>query len=136
MLGDAVGFLTGARFGPSIFSRPKSRFFPPEHLQKAKVFYERYGGKVIIIARFVPIVRTFAPIVAGAAQMPYATFVIYNVVGAFLWVFSMILSGYLLGQLIPNLDQHIEWIVLIVVFLSLLPPLFEYLKARRLKRMQ
>jgi membrane-associated protein len=87
VVGDAVGYYTGSKMGPRIFSRQKSLLFKPSHLQKANEFYEKYGGKTIIIARFVPIVRTFAPIVAGAAQMPYRRFVIFNVVGGFLWVF-------------------------------------------------
>ena len=131
VIGDAVGYLTGAKVGPRIFTRQKSRLFKPAHLLKAKSFYEKYGGKTIIIARFVPIVRTFAPIVAGAAEMPYRRFVAYNVVGGFLWVFSMILAGYFLGRAIPDLDKHIEWVVLIVVLLSLVPIVVEFVKARR-----
>ena len=111
--------------------------FKTEPLTKAQEFYEKYGGKTIIIARFVPIVRTFAPIVAGAAQMPYRRFVMFNVVGGFLWVFSMILGGYFLGNFVERafgikLDEHIEKVVIVVVALSLMPPV-EYLKARRQK---
>ncbi len=139
VVGDALGYYTGATMGPKLFRRQKSLLFRPSHLQRAHEFYEKYGGKTIIIARFVPIVRTFAPIVAGAAQMPYRKFVVFNVVGGFLWVFSMILAGYYLGTLLRdklgiNLDEHIEWVVIIVVFLSLLPPIIEYLKSRREKR--
>ncbi len=138
VVGDAVGYYTGAKMGPRIFSRQKSLLFKPSHLQKANEFYEKYGGKTIIIARFVPIVRTFAPIVAGAAQMPYRRFVMFNVVGGFLWVFSMLLGGYFLGNLVERafgikLDEHIEKVVIVVVLLSLMPPLIEYLKARREK---
>ncbi|HEY5838683.1 MAG TPA: VTT domain-containing protein [Pyrinomonadaceae bacterium] len=138
VVGDAVGYYTGARLGPRIFKREKSLLFRPSHLLKAHAFYEKYGGKTIIIARFIPIVRTFAPIVAGAARMPYRDFVLYNVAGGFLWVFSMILAGYFLGNLLKSkfgidLDEHIEWVVIIVVALSLMPPLIEYLKARREK---
>jgi membrane-associated protein len=136
--GDAVGYYTGLKMGPRIFSRQKSLLFKPGHLQKAQAFYEKYGGKTIIIARFVPIVRTFAPIVAGAAQMPYRRFVMFNVVGGFLWVFSMILGGYFLGNFVERafgvkLDEHIEKVVIVVVALSLMPPLIEYLKSRREK---
>lgn len=134
VVGDAVGYFSGARLGPRLFTRQKSLLFRPSHLQKAHAFYEKYGGKTIIIARFVPIVRTFAPIVAGAAQMSYRQFAIYNIVGGFLWVFSMVLTGYFLGSVIPNLDQHIEKVVIIVVALSLLPPVIEFLKARREKK--
>ncbi len=136
--GDAVGYYTGSKMGPRLFKRPKSLVFKPSHLQKANAFYEKYGGKTIIIARFVPIIRTFAPIVAGAAQMPYRRFLMFNVVGGFLWVFSMILGGYFLGNLVEKafgikLDEHIEKVVIVVVFLSLMPPLIEYLKSRREK---
>jgi membrane-associated protein len=117
VVGDAVGYYTG----------------------RAHEFYERYGGKTIIIARFVPVVRTFAPIVAGAAQMSYRQFLAYNVVGGFAWVFSMILAGYFLGTFVERafgikLEDHIEWVVIIVVLLSLTPPLYEYLKSRREKK--
>src|ERR687893_1115956 len=138
VVGDAVGYYTGMKLGPRLFTRQKSLFFRPSHLQKAHEFYEKYGGKTIIIARFVPIVRTFAPIVAGAANMPYRRFAVYNVVGGFLWVFSMILAGYFLGTVVERafgirLEDHIEWVVVVVVLLSLTPPLYEYLKSRREK---
>lgn len=138
VVGDAVGYYTGARLGPRLFTRQKSLLFKPSHLHKAHAFYEKYGGKTIIIARFVPIVRTFAPIVAGAAGMPYRSFVLFNVVGGFAWVTSMILGGYFLGSLLKSrfgidLDEHIEWVVIIVVLLSLIPPFVEYLKSRREK---
>ncbi|MGH9942217.1 MAG: DedA family protein [Pyrinomonadaceae bacterium] len=139
VVGDAVGYYSGAKLGPRLFTRQKSLLFRPSHLQKAREFYEKYGAKTIIIARFVPIVRTFAPIVAGAAQMPYRNFVFYNVLGGFLWVFSMILSGYFLGSLLQSkfgisLDEHIEVVVIVVVALSLMPPVIEYLKSRREKK--
>jgi membrane-associated protein len=138
IVGDTVGYYTGAKIGPHIFKRKESFFFKPSHLQKAHAFYEKYGGKTIVIARFVPFVRTFAPIVAGAAQMPYRSFIFFNITGGFLWVFSMILAGYFLGSLLKsrfgiNLDEHIEWVVIVVVTLSLLPPVIEYLKSRREK---
>ncbi|HEV2915025.1 MAG TPA: VTT domain-containing protein [Pyrinomonadaceae bacterium] len=133
VVGDAVGYLTGAKMGPRLFSRPKSLLFRPAHLQKAQAFYDKYGGKTIIIARFVPIVRTFAPIVAGAAQMPYRQFVVFNVIGGFMWTFSMILAGYFLGQVFPALREHIEIVVIVIVAISLMPPVFEYLKSRREK---
>ena len=138
VVGDAVGYYTGARLGPRLFSRKKSLLFRPSHLQRAHAFYEKYGGKTIVIARFVPIVRTFAPIVAGAAEMPYRRFVLFNVFGGFLWVSSMLLSGYFLGSLLKSkfgidLDEHIEWVVIVVVLLSLIPPVIEYFKSRREK---
>lgn len=138
VVGDAVGYYSGAKLGPRLFTRQKSLLFKPSHLRKAHAFYEKYGGKTIIIARFVPIVRTFAPIVAGAAGMPYRSFVLFNVVGGFAWVTSMILGGYFLGNLLKSrfgidLEEHIEWVVIVVVLLSLIPPFVEYLKSRREK---
>lgn len=142
VVGDAVGYYSGRRVGKAIFNRPKSRFFNPKHLKKAHEFYEKHGGKTIIIARFVPIVRTFAPIVAGAAEMRYRDFFVFNIVGGFFWVFSMLLAGYFLGgiveQIMQNwfgiagfkLEDHIDKIVIIVVFLSILPIIIEYLKAK------
>ena len=143
VVGDAVGYFSGRKVGPAIFSRPKSRFFNPKHLKKAHDFYEKHGGKTIIIARFVPIVRTFAPIVAGAADMSYRQFALYNVVGGFAWVTSMLFAGYFLGgvveQLVRNvfgvegflLEDHIDKVVIVVVFLSILPIIFEFIKVRR-----
>lgn len=141
VVGDGVGYYTGLKMGPKIFSRQKSLLFKPSHLQKAHAFYEKYGGKTIIIARFVPLVRTFAPIVAGAAEMPYRRFLMFNVVGGFLWVTSMILAGYFLGGVVERafgikLDDHIEKVVIVVVLLSLMPPFIEWLKARREKRIK
>ncbi len=147
VVGDAVGYYSGKKMGKAVFSRPKSRFFNPKHLEKAHAFYEKYGGKTIIIARFVPIVRTFAPIVAGAADMKYKDFLIYNIFGGFLWVTSMLLAGYFLGGLveqlaesafgIPNfkLEDHIDKVVIIVVLLSILPMIVEYWKARRERKL-
>jgi len=146
VIGDAVGYYSGKRIGPAIFSRPKSRFFNPKHLKKANSFYEKHGGKTIIIARFVPIVRTFAPIVAGAANMPYRQFVTYNVVGGFAWVVSMLLTGYFLGGVVETfmrsvfgienflLEDHIDKVVIVIVFLSILPIIFEFFKAWREKK--
>lgn len=143
ILGDLVGYLTGRRMGKTVFSRPKSRVFNPNHLLKAQKFYEKYGGKTIILARFVPIVRTFAPIVAGAANMPYRNFAFYNVLGSFLWIFSMLLAGYFLGSVVEQmaqswfgvpdfkLEDHIDKVVIVVVLLSILPIIIEYIKARR-----
>ncbi|HEY0174682.1 MAG TPA: VTT domain-containing protein [Pyrinomonadaceae bacterium] len=138
VVGDAVGYYTGLKLGPRLFTRQKSLLFRPSHLQKAREFYEKYGGKTIIIARFVPVVRTFAPIVAGAAQMSYRQFLAYNVIGGFAWVFSMILAGYFLGTVVERafgikLEDHIEKVVVVVVFLSLLPPVYEYIRSRREK---
>ena len=136
VVGDAVGYYSGKKIGPAIFSRPKSRFFNPNHLKKAHAFYEKHGGKTIILARFVPIVRTFAPIVAGAADMRYRDFLLYNVFGGFLWVTSMLFAGYFLGGVVEKafgikLEDHIDKVVIVVVFLSILPIIYEYIKSRR-----
>jgi membrane-associated protein len=131
ILGDATSYTIGARAGPHIFSRPRSRFFRPEHLQAAHAFYEKHGGKAIILARFMPLVRTFVPVVAGVAQMSYRRFATYNVVGAAAWVLSMTLIGYGLGNTVPHLDRHIEKVIVVVVLLSITPGLVEWWRARR-----
>jgi membrane-associated protein len=131
ILGDATSYTIGYRSGPHIFNRPRSRLFRPEHVRAAHAFYERHGGKAIILARFMPLVRTFVPVVAGVAQMRYRDFAVYNVVGAAAWVLSMTLLGFGLGRSIPNLPQHIEKVIVVVVFLSILPGIVEYLRARR-----
>ena len=135
VVGDAVGYYSGKKVGRAIFTRPKSRFFNPNHLRKAHAFYEKHGGKTIIIARFVPIVRTFAPIVAGAAEMRYRDFLLYNIFGGLFWVTSMLLAGYFLGSLVESafgikLEEHIDKVVIVVVFLSILPIIIEFLKAK------
>jgi membrane-associated protein len=131
ILGDATSYTIGARTGPHLFSRPRSRFFRPEHLKAAHDFYEKHGGKAIILARFMPIVRTFVPVVAGVAQMSYRRFATFNVVGGVGWVASMTLLGYALGNTIPNLERHIEKVIVVVILLSISPGLVEWLRARR-----
>ncbi|HEY2931469.1 MAG TPA: VTT domain-containing protein [Acidobacteriota bacterium] len=126
ILGDTVGYWIGAKAGPKIYSRPDSRLFRRKHLLAARDFYERHGGKTIVFARFMPIVRTFAPVVAGVAEMKYRNFVFFNIAGGIGWVFSMTMLGYLLGKTIPNLDRYIYAVVAIVVFLSILPGLIHY----------
>ncbi|MEK6609130.1 MAG: VTT domain-containing protein [Myxococcota bacterium] len=132
--GDACSYALGRRAGPHIFNRPRSRFFRPEHVKAAHDFYERHGGKAIILARFMPLVRTFVPVVAGVAQMTYRRFASYNVIGGAAWVLSMTLIGYVLGWRFPMLVRHIEKVILVVVFLSILPGIVEWLKARRRAR--
>ena len=131
IVGDAVGYTIGRRLGPKLFKKEDSLLFKRKHLVKAHEFYERYGGKTIVIARFVPIIRTFAPTVAGAAEMTYSKFAAFNVFGGILWVFSMVLGGYALGSVIPNIDKYIHYVIVVVVFLSLLPPVFEWWRERR-----
>lgn len=129
--GDQTGYLIGRKAGSALFKREDSRLFKRKHLLKAHDFYEKYGNKTIVIARFVPIVRTFAPAVAGAAGMNYRHFVTYNIMGGILWVFSMVLGGYIMGKAIPNLDKYIHLVIVVVVFLSILPAIIEIYKARR-----
>ncbi|MEW6734843.1 MAG: VTT domain-containing protein [Acidobacteriota bacterium] len=134
IVGDATGYYIGKRAGQALYSRPNSRFFKREHLLRAKAFYEKHGGKTIILARFVPIIRTFAPTVAGAAEMPYRRFASYNIIGGIGWVTSMTLLGYFLGRVIPNIDKHIHIVIVVVVFLSILPAVIEYLKERNAEK--
>jgi membrane-associated protein len=130
IIGDAVSYFIGARLGSSLFNRKGSRLFKPEHIQKAQAFYEKHGGKAIIIARFMPIVRTFVPVVAGAAKMPYRRFATYNIVGGAAWVLSMTLIGYGLASAVPDIGKHIEKVIIVVVFLSILPGIIEYWRSR------
>ena len=130
ILGDATGYWIGYRAGMAIYSRPDSFFFRRKHLTAAHQFYEKHGGKTIIIARFMPIIRTFAPVVAGAGTMSYPRFAAYNVVGGIGWVASMTLTGYFLGRAVPDLDKHLHLVVAAVIFLSLLPGIIAYLRER------
>lgn len=135
VIGDSTGYWTGRLMGKKLFNREDSFLFKPSRVQKAHTFFEKYGVKTVILARFVPIVRTFAPIVIGAAEMPYKTFLTFSVVGGLLWINSMVLAGYFLGGVIETalgikLEDHIEKVVIVVVFLSLLPPIIEFLNHR------
>jgi membrane-associated protein len=129
--GDQVGYIIGRKAGPAIFRRPDSRFFRQEYVEKSHEFFERYGGRTIVIARFVPIVRTFAPVTAGVSRMHYGTFLTYNIVGGIGWGLSVTTLGYFLGQ-VDFVRANIETFILVIVFLSVLPILFELLRARRL----
>jgi len=134
IVGDATGYFIGKKLGPALFRRKSSRFFKKEHLIKTQLFYEKHGGKTIVIARFVPIIRTFAPVVAGIADMKYRRFLAFNVFGGIGWVVSMTMIGYLLGRLIPDIDKYIEIVIIVVIFLSLLPGIIEHWRARRASR--
>lgn len=129
--GDQVGYQFGKRVGPALFRRPDSRFFRQEYVHRAEHFFRKYGAKTIVLARFVPIVRTFAPILAGVGTMPYRTFVTYNVVGGLLWAVGVTLLGYLLGELIPDIDTYLLPIVALIVFLSLIPIGLEWWRSRQ-----
>ena len=131
IVGDSVGYAIGRATGPRIFTRENSLLFNRKHLERAHAFYERHGGKTIILARFMPIVRTFAPVVAGVAEMHYRTFVAYNVIGGLAWVWSMLFIGYFLGRWIPGIDKHIETVILVVIFLSILPGIIGWWRERR-----
>jgi membrane-associated protein len=130
VVGDQVGYLFGRKVGPTLFDRPKSRFFNPDNVDKANRFLDRHGAKTILLARFVPIVRTFAPIVAGVGTMKYRTFVTFNVVGGLLWAVGVTTLGYFLGQ-IDVVREHVELAALVIVAISLLPVALEVLKHRR-----
>ena len=129
--GDSAGYAIGARIGPRLFTREKSLLFNPAHVERTRRFYARHGAKTIVIARFVPIIRTFAPVVAGVGQMQYRRFVVYNVAGGVGWVTSMTSAGYLLGQTVPNIGEHIHIVVAIIIVLSLIPIVIEILKEWR-----
>lgn len=131
--GDQVGYQFGKRVGPSLFDRPKSRLFKPEHVTSAQQFFDKHGAKTIILARFVPIVRTFAPIVAGVGQMRYRTFALYNFVGGALWGIGVTMAGFLLGKRFPSLKDRIDLLALVIVAVSLIPVGLEFLKHRKAK---
>jgi membrane-associated protein len=129
-LGDQTGYLIGRELGPKVFNKPDSRIFKRSHIEQTNAYFEKYGGRTIIIARFVPFVRTYAPVAAGVGHMSYRHFVSYNVVGAFLWGVGVTVLGYFLGQ-ITFIKDNIELILVAIVALSLVPVAFEVLRARR-----
>ena len=129
--GDSVGYAIGVRLGPRLFTRPKSLLFNPRHIERTRAFYARHGAKTIVIARFVPIIRTFAPVVAGVGQMEYRRFLFYNVAGGVGWVTSMTWAGYFLGRVIPNIADYIHLVVVIVIVLSVIPIVVEIVRERR-----
>jgi membrane-associated protein len=134
IVGDATGYWVGRRAGKALYNRPNSFFFRREHLVRTHEFYEKHGGKTIIIARFMPIVRTFAPVVAGAAEMTYREFATYNIIGALLWVPSMTLTGYFLGLAFPDIDKHLHKLIALIIFVSLLPAGIAWLRERMASR--
>jgi membrane-associated protein len=130
IVGDTVGYWIGKKAGRKIFSREDSFFFHRKHLLASQNFYEMHGGKTIVMARFMPIVRTFAPVVAGVGNMEYSRFVRFNIGGAIGWVISMVMAGYVLAYVAPGVTKHIELLALVIIFLSLLPAIISYLKNR------
>ncbi len=125
--GDSIGYLIGAKLGPKIFTKEDSIFFHKKHLERAQSFYDKHGGKTIILARFIPVIRAFAPVVAGAGKMDYKKFLIFNLVGAVLWAIGVTLAGYYLGSLIPDVDKYLLPIVGLIVIASVLPALHHIL---------
>ena len=128
VLGDSFGYAFGKKVGPRIFFKEESLFFRKDNLERARAFYEKHGGKTIILARFIPVVRTFAPILAGVGKMRYQTFLLYNIFGGIFWAIGLTLFGYWLGSVVPNVDRYIVPLVLLIIFLSFLPPLFHILR--------
>lgn len=135
VIGDSVGYTFGRRLGPRVFKKPDARIFKQKYIQQAQAFYEKHGGKTIIIARFVPIVRTFAPVVAGASRMPYKRFLSFNVIGGFLWTAGITMAGYLLGSLFHSLGIEIDHILLpiiaLIILASIAPAAIHILKNKK-----
>ena len=129
--GDQVGYLFGRKVGPALFRRPDSRIFKQEYIERSQEFFERHGSKTIVLARFVPVVRTFAPIVAGVGKMRYRTFVTYNVIGGLLWAVGITTLGYVLGDRVPWVEENLELAIFAIIGLSLIPVLIEVIRARR-----
>lgn len=131
IVGDNTNYWVGRLTGPRIFNRDESIFFRRKHVERAHAFYEHHGAKTIVLARFMPIIRTFAPLVAGVARMNYRVFLTYSVLGGTAWIWSMLFVGYFLGQYVPGIDKRIELVIIGVIFLSILPGIITFLKERR-----
>jgi len=134
IIGDNVGYAFGRSVGPKLFKREDSILFHKKNLVRARDFYEKYGSMTIILARFIPVVRTFAPIVAGIGKMKYKTFVFYNIFGGFLWSFGLTLSGYYLTKVIPNAESYISWIIVLIIIISVIPAIWHILKEHYSKK--
>jgi membrane-associated protein len=134
ILGNSTGYLIGRKAGTALYNRPQSRLFRRDHLIKTREFYDKYGGVTIMISAFMPFARTFCPVVAGIAQMQYRKFIFFNIAGAIVWISSMTLVGYFLGRSIPGVEKHIEYIVLVVVAVSVSPLAYKYIRHRMKKR--
>lgn len=130
VIGNSTGYMIGKTTGPRIFRKEDSLLFNKKHLVRSHDFYERHGGKTIILAQFMPIVRTFAPLIAGVAGMKFKSFIIYNIVGSILWVWGMLLTGYFLATYVPGVVDHIEIVILLVIFVSILPGIISYMRNR------
>ena len=134
MTGDATGYYIGLRGGHALYTKEASRFFKRKHLIATKEFYDKYGPFTIVAARWMPFARTFAPVVAGIAEMSYTKFLTYNVVGGITWVLSMTLAGYFLGTAFPAIVDHLELVIIFIIFLSILPGIIKYLQVKRKQR--
>lgn len=130
VIGDGVGYAIGRRFGKRLFHKKDSILFHKDHLEKAQAFYNKHGGKTIILARFMPIIRTFAPVVAGIADMPYSKFLSFNIIGGFLWAVGLTVAGYILGRVIPDVDKYLLPIIGAIVIFSVAPGAYELLKTK------
>jgi membrane-associated protein len=128
IVGDSVGYWVGAKMGPRVFNRPNSRWLNPKHVERTQEFYNIHGKKTIILARFIPIVRTFTPVMAGVGKMEYPIFLSYNIVGGLLWGAGMPLAGYFLGKIIPSADKYLLPIIAVIIIVSLIPALKHFLK--------
>jgi membrane-associated protein len=133
VVGESVGYYIGKKAGKTLYNRPNSRFFKREHLERTHAFYQKHGGKTIVLARFIPIIRTFVPVVAGAGEMDMKTFTLYNIAGGFLWIVGVLLIGLLLGKSVANIGDYLYLIIGLVILLSIIPPAIEFLKARKRK---
>jgi membrane-associated protein len=134
IVGVAVGYAVGAKWGRKLFDREDSRFFKRENLMKAEMFYEKHGGKTIILARFIPIIRTFVPVVAGIGRMSYPKLIVYNIIGGVVWVVGLVGGGFFLGERIPNIDTYLLPIIAIIILLSIAPGLMAMLKTPERRR--
>ncbi len=131
IVGDSIGYSFGRYIGPRLFTKEDSFFFNKKHIQRSRDFYEKYGPRAIVLARFIPVVRTFVPIIAGVGEMKYKTFLFYNIFGGVLWSATFLLAGYFLGKAIPNLDHYILPIVAVVILVSFMPVVWEWWKSRK-----
>jgi membrane-associated protein len=131
IIGDQLGYWIGRSAGPALYKKEDSFLFRRSHLQRAHDFYEKYGGRAVILARFVPIVRTFCPPVAGAARMSYPRYLLFDIFGGIFWVGSMVMGGYLLGSRVPNIGKYLHFVIGGIIFLSILPPIIGLLRSRQ-----
>ena len=134
IIGNQVGYHFGRRFGPRIFNKEESLLFHKDHIIRAEIFYEKYGGAALIISRFTPIIRTFVPILAGVGRMNYRKFFLYNIIGGILWVFGVSFAGYFLGKIVPDIDKYILPIIIVIIILSAITPTWGYLQHRKNRR--